>query len=137
MKTESEAVLPVKSAAETDSGLESSVDSFKGDKNCKLSSLPTKSGLRGPTFWDFGWREQLCDCSECLELYQKKRCEFIRDETDTCHFYEQEGKTKNINSSTLERGLSALNQSMPRTQQIEVIQGMSKQTLALVLKSLL
>lgn len=116
-------VKPEKAATEVDSGIESSTDSANSLTVCKLVPLDKSIKLRGPTFWDLGWRKSLCVCNDCVAMYADKECSFLTDETDTCHYYEQQGKAKNTGSNLLERGLSAMNQTMPRTQQVEVIQG--------------
>lgn len=41
-----------------------------------------------------GWREALCKCIECLELYKSNKIEFITDIKDSITFYEELGKEK-------------------------------------------
>ncbi|KAI1295534.1 putative E3 ubiquitin-protein ligase UBR7 [Halotydeus destructor] len=119
-------VEPTSDSAEPviDSGIESSCDSVSGADKCILATNKKSTlGMKGPTFWDHGWRKNLCCCPECKRLYDGLGCAFLIDETDTCHHYEEQGKLKNIASSTLDRGMSAMGSTMPRTQQIEMIHG--------------
>ena len=41
-----------------------------------------------------GWREALCKCLECLELYKKNQVEYLTNIKDTISFYEDLGKAK-------------------------------------------
>lgn len=107
-----------------------STESTTGDavkEECKLKSLKLKLNIeckQGTTFWDEGWRSQLCKCEECLNLYVKNKVEFLIDETDTVHYYEAKGKEKcKEKLSQYERGLNEINK-MDRVAGIEAIMGM-------------
>ncbi|XP_015785376.1 putative E3 ubiquitin-protein ligase UBR7 [Tetranychus urticae] len=109
-----------------DSGIESSCDSIvsPSSTNCKLESLQssiTIDTLKGATFWEEGWRSNLCKCTACLKKYSSLGCAFICDETDTVSFYEKQGKEKSIQISQYERGLNEINK-MDRVSTIEAIQ---------------
>lgn len=135
-ETEKEAdVAKVTEVAEADSGIESSNDSTRsGDNTCKLIPLKTEkplTGIKGPTFWDLSWRKKLCSCAKCKALYEQSGCSFLANEEDTCHFYEAQGKETRIQASSMERGMSAMSESMPRTQQIEILHGYNAMQAAL------
>ncbi|XP_061172829.1 putative E3 ubiquitin-protein ligase UBR7 [Saccostrea echinata] len=74
------------------------------------------------TFWQDGWRKKLCKCADCLVMYKEKGLEFLTDESDTVHNYEQRGRDKAVSSSQYDKGLQALS-SMNRVQQVEVLHG--------------
>ena len=42
-----------------------------------------------------GWRDTLCKCAECLELYHENKIDFLINSKDTIKFYEECGKQKN------------------------------------------
>jgi len=70
------------------------------------------------TFWCDGWREKLCKCDNCLEMYKDKDIEFLLNPADTVLAYEERGKAReeNIGEADLLGGLG-------RVQQIEVVRG--------------
>lgn len=115
---------------ETDSGIESSCDSVMSTssftvKNCKLSGFDIKVKVAEKvvaTFWEDSWREKLCKCNHCMTLYSSVGCQFLVDQKDTVHYYEQQGKECGIKVSRYDKGISALNQ-MDRLKQIEAIEG--------------
>lgn len=72
-------------------------------------------------FWKDGWRKKLCRCANCMAMYKERSLEFLIDESDTVHNYEQRGRDKTA-SSQYEKGMQALS-SMNRVQQVEVLHG--------------
>lgn len=54
-------------------------------------------------------------------MYKERSLEFLIDESDTVHNYEQRGRDKTA-SSQYEKGMQALS-SMNRVQQVEVLHG--------------
>ena len=67
-----------------------------------------------------GWRDQLCNCSNCSKMYQELSLDFLIDPEDTVHYYEN--KSADIKTSQYEDGMKALS-DMDRTKQIEAIHG--------------
>lgn len=69
-------------------------------------------------------RKKLDDCYYLLyfkTMYKERSLEFLIDESDTVHNYEQRGRDKTA-SSQYEKGMQALS-SMNRVQQVEVLHG--------------
>eukprot|EP00105_Crassostrea_gigas_P006778 XP_011420829.1 PREDICTED: putative E3 ubiquitin-protein ligase UBR7 [Crassostrea gigas] len=56
-----------------------------------------------------------------MAMYKERSLEFLIDESDTVHNYEQRGRDKTA-SSQYEKGMQALS-SMNRVQQVEVLHG--------------
>uniref|UniRef100_A0A1B0D1C4 Uncharacterized protein n=1 Tax=Phlebotomus papatasi TaxID=29031 RepID=A0A1B0D1C4_PHLPP len=77
------------------------------------------SHKRGATFWPENWREQLCKCPECHNMYSELKVEFLLDLDDTVQSYEEHGKNK-VKESDYERGMRALS-SMDHSRQIDAI----------------
>lgn len=61
-------------------------------------------------------------------MYKERSLEFLIDESDTVHNYEQRGRDKTA-SSQYEKGMQALS-SMNRVQQVEVLHGKSSNILS-------
>lgn len=72
------------------------------------------------TFWRDEWRKSLCQCLQCLKLYDEKRVDFLIDLEDTTHCYEEKGKQKGAKTSMYENQLAAL-ASLPHANQINAI----------------
>nr|XP_022333473.1 putative E3 ubiquitin-protein ligase UBR7 [Crassostrea virginica] len=110
----------------------------QNEENCLLVNLQkgkvdiNESGA----FWKDGWRKKLCKCANCMAMYKDSCLEFLVDEADTVHNYEQRGRNKTA-SSQYEKGMRALS-SMNRVQQVEVLHGFNdlKSELTDYLKSL-
>lgn len=83
--------------------------------------------IDGPSFWSEKWRESLCKCEKCLEMYEEMGCCFLTDPDDTVHSYEERGRRDLSGGSCIEEaGQQALENrlsSMPRAAQIEMIHG--------------
>lgn len=77
-----------------------------------------------PIFWnDCNWREELCKCQKCIEMYEAKGCSYLIDDKDTVQYYEAQGKALAGSQETpLERGMSALNR-MNRAAVVEALHG--------------
>uniref|UniRef100_A0A0K8TYW4 Putative E3 ubiquitin-protein ligase UBR7 n=1 Tax=Bactrocera latifrons TaxID=174628 RepID=A0A0K8TYW4_BACLA len=74
----------------------------------------------GATFWKCDWREALCKCGQCLELYKTEKVEYLLDPEDSATSYEERGKKRGEIESTYEQGIRAL-ASIGRVQQIDAI----------------
>ncbi|XP_065095217.1 putative E3 ubiquitin-protein ligase UBR7 [Ochlerotatus camptorhynchus] len=77
---------------------------------------------KGATFWNDGWRNQLCRCSDCMAVYKELKAEFLLDDKDTVKWYEANGRVMRQNESNNEQGTSVWNR-MDRVQQVEVLSG--------------
>lgn len=76
---------------------------------------------KGAIFWNDGWRDQLCRCTECMAVYKDLKVEFLLDEKDTVKYYEENGRE--IRQRELnEQRLSAWNR-IGRVQQVEILSG--------------
>uniref|UniRef100_A0A336M6B8 CSON012780 protein n=1 Tax=Culicoides sonorensis TaxID=179676 RepID=A0A336M6B8_CULSO len=71
-------------------------------------------------FWADAWREKLCKCPTCLEMYKTQKVEFLIDPEDPVQKYEEIGIQRNRGSTSEEREMEALS-SLDRTQQVEMI----------------
>uniref|UniRef100_A0A1A9UXA9 UBR-type domain-containing protein n=1 Tax=Glossina austeni TaxID=7395 RepID=A0A1A9UXA9_GLOAU len=75
----------------------------------------------GPTFWPADWRNNLCRCMKCMDLYKSEKMEYFLDNDDTAKSYEERGmKRAASESSAYEQGIQAL-ASINRVQQIDAI----------------
>lgn len=90
---------------------------------CKLKSFVPSAWSGGATYWLDGFRNMLCTCRSCLDVYKTKGVEFLTDPLDTVQEYEETGKSRREKdgSSQYERGLQALSE-MDRVRQVEAIQ---------------
>jgi len=85
------------------------------DKKCRLKSRP--DGKVETIFMPEGWREQLCRCEECLNMYKRLEVEFLVEAADTVHHYEAQARES---KGQFEQGMEALSQ-MDRIKQVEAI----------------
>lgn len=58
------------------------------------------SKFSGASFWPLEWRTKICKCSNCLDMYKKNNVEFLLDDEDTVHAYQEKGKAKAENRTT-------------------------------------
>lgn len=75
----------------------SSVASTSNDVCRKPKTILHK--LNGASFWANEWRNALCQCAECMQMYKNDGIEFITDNEDTVHHYTEQGKAKGRISS--------------------------------------
>ncbi|XP_013118281.1 putative E3 ubiquitin-protein ligase UBR7 [Stomoxys calcitrans] len=75
---------------------------------------------KGPTFWGADWRNALCRCASCMQVYRGEKVEYLLDAEDSAKSYEERGKQKAAAESSYEQGIRAL-ASIDRVQQIDVI----------------
>ncbi|XP_055309588.1 putative E3 ubiquitin-protein ligase UBR7 [Sitodiplosis mosellana] len=81
----------------------------------------------GASFWQLEWRSKLCKCSKCLDMYKQNDVEFLLDDEDTVHAYQEKGKAKAENRTTSihDETMRALS-GMDRVQQIEAVMAYNK-----------
>jgi E3 ubiquitin-protein ligase UBR7 len=87
----------------------------------KLSEKPI-----GASFFLDGWRNALCKCSKCLDLYKEKDVEFLIKPNDSLKFYEECGKEKDAkkrdeDTKLIDKEFTKLN----RITQIELIRNVN------------
>lgn len=113
--------IPPNKKAKLDEGASSS----SSDICRKPTIAPTK--FTGASFWLIEWRLKLCRCSKCLDEYKKNDVEFLLDDEDTVHAYQEKGKAKAENRSTSEHDetMRALS-GMDRVTQIEAVLAYNK-----------
>ncbi|XP_044732469.1 putative E3 ubiquitin-protein ligase UBR7 [Chrysoperla carnea] len=87
------------------------------EKDCKLPNGKIEENFAA--FMVSNWRQQLCRCAGCIEMYEVHGVEFIIDEEDSVQFYEEKGKASQM-TSQYEAGMEALS-SLERVQQVEAI----------------
>jgi len=91
-------------------------------KKCKLECkrlVPDCMPKSKTLFLTGNWRQQLCKCDECVNLYQQENVAFLTDEEDTVHYYESQAKNE---GTQYEKGMEALS-AMDRVKQVEAIHG--------------
>nr|CAG4634848.1 EOG090X07TK [Alona affinis] len=98
-------------------------DAGKEKDSCQLEQWKKKdtTALVQATYWPEGWRQRLCRCTKCLEMYSTKKLEFLLDEQDTVEWYEQKGKSAGINRPSHNDQMMAALSSLDRIQQVEAI----------------
>lgn len=97
-------------------------------QDCKLKSLKKPAdGFNGATFWREGFRNILCRCDSCQDLYKNAGVSYLIDPLDTVQAYEEEGEMKRNKShsgpgsgSGYEQGMKALS-TLDRIKQVEAI----------------
>ncbi|XP_005100847.1 putative E3 ubiquitin-protein ligase UBR7 [Aplysia californica] len=106
----------------SDNGVQNEVEGAEAKDKCLLKALQCREMEHPETaaFWPEGWRQKLCRCVQCMEMYKDKNIEFLCDELDTVQAYEDKGR--DTASNTEESEASAL-AGMDRVQQIEVVRG--------------
>lgn len=78
-------------------------------------------------FFLSGWREALCKCESCLELYKSKGVEYLTDKKDTIKHYEECGKLNEAQEQQIDENkllndqLSKLN----RVSQVEFLHNLN------------
>lgn len=118
--------IPASKKARLDEGASSSSSSSGSDICRKPTTVLNK--FIGASFWLLEWRTKLCRCSKCLEMYKNNDVEFLLDEEDTVHAYQEKGKAKAESRSTsnqdetLNRALSG----MDHVAQIEAVMAYNK-----------
>merc|ERR1719354_1084053 len=72
---------------------ENSSEVTSKDAPCdKSEALPNPNSFNGGSFWPYGWRQYLCKCGKCQEIYKKLDVSFITSQEDTVQFYEDRGQ---------------------------------------------
>lgn len=84
------------------------------------------STFTGASFWPIEWRTKLCKCSKCLDMYKQNDIEFLLDDEDTVHAYQEKGKAKAENRNTSMQDLSHAISGMDRVAQIEAVLAYNK-----------
>ncbi|XP_069772313.1 putative E3 ubiquitin-protein ligase UBR7 [Narcine bancroftii] len=90
---------------------------------CKLQPLTNKEGLQKDcaTYWPYNWRNKLCTCPSCVNLYKELEISFLLDEFDTVLAYENKGKSdEETDREKCDPLMTALS-NMNRIQQVELI----------------
>ncbi|XP_055496049.1 putative E3 ubiquitin-protein ligase UBR7 [Leucoraja erinacea] len=90
---------------------------------CKLQQLKKKGSIQREcaTYWPRNWRNRLCTCPSCMNLYKELEISFLLDEFDTVLAYENKGKSdEETDSERCDPLMTALS-NMNRIQQVELI----------------
>lgn len=117
-----------------------SSDDVPPNKRCKVDMEPSSSNsvcckptislktFTGASFWPIEWRSKLCKCIKCLEMYRQNGVEYLIDEDDTVHAYQEKGKAKAANQATISEHDQTMNalSGMDRVAQIEAIMAYNK-----------
>ncbi|XP_044749277.1 putative E3 ubiquitin-protein ligase UBR7 [Coccinella septempunctata] len=90
--------------------------------NTRECKKPEKKCEAGTLFWiDTSWRNALCTCDNCLEMYGDENVLYLLDAEDPLPVYEEKGKAKA--QGIIEDEDKKLLGSMDRVQLIETIAG--------------
>ncbi|XP_055878730.1 putative E3 ubiquitin-protein ligase UBR7 [Biomphalaria glabrata] len=110
---------------EAASSKKAKLDDSLGTEVCLLKTLQntTTDCPDQAVFWKAGWRSKLCRCTSCMDMYKDKTIEFIIDETDTVHSYEEKGRSSSASRASEPVDVTDALKGMNRVQQIEVVQG--------------
>lgn len=74
-----------------------------------------------------GWRTHICQCPDCLRVYEQRAIGFLLDSDDTLQAYEASAKRKREESRAQVDG-SELMKGLPHVQQIELLRGFNDMT---------
>ncbi|ETL99413.1 hypothetical protein L917_03750 [Phytophthora nicotianae] len=77
-----------------------------------------------PTFWSSDWRNDLCQCSSCVSLFEKHGIAYLLDPEDSLHVYETSAREKKT-ASDEEMAQRAFANNLTHEQQVEVAMGYS------------
>lgn len=85
------------------------------------------SKFTGASFWQIEWRTKLCKCTKCLNMYKMNDVEFLLDDEDTVHAYQEKGKAKAESRTTTvqDETMRALS-GMDHVTQIEAVLAYNK-----------
>lgn len=72
-----------------------------------------------------GWREGLCKCLDCLQIYKKNKIEFLLDLKDQIVFYETLGKSKQPTESDKDKEIDEQLSKMSRVSRVEFLHGVN------------
>ncbi|XP_050539278.1 putative E3 ubiquitin-protein ligase UBR7 [Daktulosphaira vitifoliae] len=88
---------------------------------CKLNTTKKMSSISGSSFWVEGWRNELCTCVSCNEIYKKEGISFITDPQDTLQAYENKSRERmSAKEKQNEEGLTKALSSMDRVAAVEL-----------------
>ncbi|XP_067941399.1 putative E3 ubiquitin-protein ligase UBR7 isoform X2 [Watersipora subatra] len=73
-------------------------------------------------FMTSGWRQELCTCASCALYYKSNHLEYLLDQNDPTHVYEQRSKDSGDSYNSYDKGMNALS-NLGRVQQIELLTG--------------
>uniref|UniRef100_UPI00398EDFB7 putative E3 ubiquitin-protein ligase UBR7 n=1 Tax=Pristiophorus japonicus TaxID=55135 RepID=UPI00398EDFB7 len=112
----------VEKNSEAANGSEASC-SVKEDAGCKLQQLKQRGDVQRDcaTYWPLNWRNKLCTCQSCKNLYKELELSFLLDEFDTVLAYENKGKTDEESGGERCDPLMTALSNMNRIQQVELI----------------
>jgi E3 ubiquitin-protein ligase UBR7 len=79
-------------APKSEEALDAKRQKLDADACRKPQSATAYTG--GATFWPENWRQHLCQCDACLNVYRENKVLFIIDLDDTIHSYEEKGIVK-------------------------------------------
>jgi E3 ubiquitin-protein ligase UBR7 len=91
------------------------------DDACTRPKLGNPTYVKGtPIFWKTAlWRNELCKCTACTQIYKDSGVEFLTDIEDTVQMYEDRGKG-NEKPTAYDASMEALS-TLPRVNQIDAI----------------
>ncbi|XP_050423192.1 putative E3 ubiquitin-protein ligase UBR7 [Adelges cooleyi] len=88
---------------------------------CKFVNAKHSKTISGSSFWVEGWREELCTCSSCNDLYKKEGVPFITDPQDTLQAYENKSRERmSAKEKQSEEGFTKALSSMDRVAAVEL-----------------
>jgi E3 ubiquitin-protein ligase UBR7 len=76
-----------------------------------------------PTFWNREWREQLCQCSICIAMYEREKVTFLIDLEDSLLAYEEKAREQQRDANIEEAAQKAFQKNLSHEQQVEMAIG--------------
>ena len=86
------------------------------DSDAKRAKPTIACKLNNPGIFTQNWRENLCKCDSCLEIYENNEILFLLETTDTIQYYEQQAK----NTNSFIDGVAAFSKLLNPTQRVEL-----------------
>jgi E3 ubiquitin-protein ligase UBR7 len=104
----------------------------KNSKNCVLAKMKTthnsfKAPKNQACYFLNGWREALCKCESCSQLYEANEVKFLTNPEDAIKYYEEKGKQEEAKSEKIDEN-ALLNQELSKLNhvaQIEVLHNLN------------
>lgn len=121
--------LPTGETSVTAVGLNNQADEIISQTTCVLGTNTLDDSTvkeSKPIFLSKNWRDALCRCEKCVDIYNQKGISFLLDKEDTIMEYEKVAKEKREEKLQQQEGveLSLLN-NMGHVQKMEILNGIA------------
>ena len=104
-------------------GLSNITSEIGNSDSCKRPKA--QQSLHYNSFWNFGWRDEICKCDKCLEMYENENISYIVTEEDPDS--SEISLDTSISSSLDQKWLEGVTQRVPDAmQQREILYGINE-----------